>query len=977
MQIPARLAEKLSRNQSLDGIVKLSIAEFEPWIKGSNLPFFPEYTDHGINHLEQVLATASSLISDQAWHIVTPDDVAVLILSVLLHDSAMHLTESGFVALLSDPWKERTITYMEDPTWSILWEDFLREASRFDGRKLIALFGTPEPVRRPPLDPLRMELRDRLLIGEFLRRHHPRLAQEIAIYNVPSPHSSTLSLKGCEETSSKHIAELAGIVARSHGTHIRTLLPILEKRFGRDGRRECRGVHPAFLMTVLRIADYVQVHSERAPERLLRITTLHSPTSLREWMSHHAIRDIRTSTDDPEAIYIQAHPDNVESYFRIQEWNNGIQHELDESWAVLGEVYGRVEQLAHLGLVIRRVRCNLDEITALDGEIDYLPLRASFRAADADLLKLLITPLYGDSPGIGMRELIQNALDAVRELRVVLADRNQTTADIELTQQAADVICSIDKDAEGQHWVSVSDNGIGMSSDVIINYFLNAGASFRRSDDWRKSFETAGGESKVLRAGRFGVGALAAFLLGSEIHVTTRAIDAEEGIGFKATVESEIIPLKRINRPVGTTIRIPISKTIAAKLSSQPRSKYDTDGWWDWYVFSQPSLKRVAYGKELARKYVIESIGDDIPEWMRIDSRDFSGVFWRYGSGPQLTCNGIVIPEDSYSVVNVKSFRTPNILVNDPNGKLPLSLDRSELSTRQVSFADDLALDLTKYLCAFALSRLPTSLGTFKAAFKELKKCRFDKLHGYGDGFAAPWLFTSEGVGLYHSAVLHRMRVAKVVLLRLAHRFHRLDVFEELLSSDTAYAFGQPEATNGGLVEWLDAALNANPDKLDVKARREGSLFSPASKLLMDSARLGTRLLTTRFAIESLEERQRLTGLLKRTKIEWETNGWVMLAIGDISATTFPFHRFAKQIRAPRNGTLLVEATIDSRSPTASPLPLLVDRWMQVLGQLLVPVDKSARMAQLSNAYRILAPYIEANENELRLRKEAREQLGD
>ena len=55
-------------------------------------------------------------------------------------------------------------------------------------------------------------------------------------------------------------------------------------------------------------------------------------------------------------------------------------------------------------------------LKSLEGEIDYLPIRASFRAADADLLKLLIGPLYGDKPGIGMRELIQNAIDAVREL---------------------------------------------------------------------------------------------------------------------------------------------------------------------------------------------------------------------------------------------------------------------------------------------------------------------------------------------------------------------------------------------------------------------------------------------------------------------------------------------------------------------------------------------------------------------------------
>jgi HSP90 family molecular chaperone len=33
------------------------------------------------------------------------------------------------------------------------------------------------------------------------------------------------------------------------------------------------------------------------------------------------------------------------------------------------------------------------------------------------LLKLLVGPLYSDDPGIGLRELLQNAIDAVRELK--------------------------------------------------------------------------------------------------------------------------------------------------------------------------------------------------------------------------------------------------------------------------------------------------------------------------------------------------------------------------------------------------------------------------------------------------------------------------------------------------------------------------------------------------------------------------------
>ena len=185
MKLPERLATLLEKNQSLDGVVKTAISRFEPWIKHSHLPFFPEYTDHGLDHFEQVLATASSLIRDAAWNVLTPADAAVTILSVLLHDCAMHLTKDGFVAMLHDPWRDRAFSDMGDTPWHVAWEEFLSESARFDGRKLQSLFGDLAPARRPPLNPSEMNRRDRLLIGEFLRRYHPRLAQEIGEFGVP------------------------------------------------------------------------------------------------------------------------------------------------------------------------------------------------------------------------------------------------------------------------------------------------------------------------------------------------------------------------------------------------------------------------------------------------------------------------------------------------------------------------------------------------------------------------------------------------------------------------------------------------------------------------------------------------------------------------------------------------------------------------------------------------------------------------
>jgi hypothetical protein len=53
IRLPKRLAELLEMDAELEGAVKLSLCALGPWISGSRLPFFPEYTDHGPEHISK------------------------------------------------------------------------------------------------------------------------------------------------------------------------------------------------------------------------------------------------------------------------------------------------------------------------------------------------------------------------------------------------------------------------------------------------------------------------------------------------------------------------------------------------------------------------------------------------------------------------------------------------------------------------------------------------------------------------------------------------------------------------------------------------------------------------------------------------------------------------------------------------------------------------------------------------------------
>lgn len=602
MKIPEFFESLIKKDSAISAGIYASIPKFEMWIENSTLPFFPEYTKHDLEHIEDVLNTARDLIHSEAEDLITPGDSAVLVFSCLLHDSAMHLTEDGFISLIAEDGCWKPIPEFDSISWCDLWENFMSDARRFDGRRLTALFGDSEPISRPNFKKGKFTNRDKLLIGEFIRRNHARLAHEIAVYGLPGVDgSSYLVVLEADQA----LADIAGLVARSHGLPLRSCLDYLDDKYH---LRDFNGIHAVYLMTLLRNADYLQIQSQRAPKELLEIRKLQSPISQGEWKVHECIRNITLAEDDPEAIFIDAEPSDAKTYLRVKNWIQGIQEELDKSWAILGEVFGRFSQedLNHLGLRLRRIKSNLDHWEEFAQRVDFVPSKIAFEAANPDLLKLLVGPLYEDKPEIGIRELIQNAVDAVRELEEFLK-HHPNFKNVKRLTQKEDVRVTIEFEENEPRWVSITDRGIGMNLDVVKSYFLKAGASFRKSDAWKKEFEDDEGHANILRSGRFGVGALAAFLIGDEIEVKTRHIQEpeEKGLYFKAGLDYELINLKWVSIPVGTEIRIKISENKLANIKDLVDSGHnhiDSQYWyihdkrgeekWDWFCLKKPLVVR-------------------------------------------------------------------------------------------------------------------------------------------------------------------------------------------------------------------------------------------------------------------------------------------------------------------------------------------------------------------------------------------------
>ncbi len=139
-----------------------------------------------------------------------------------------------------------------------------------------------------------------------------------------------------------------------------------------------------------------------------------------------------------------------------------------------------------------------------------------FEAEVSQLLQLMIHSLYSN-PEIFLRELISNSSDACDKLRFdAISDASLLESDPDLS-----IVVGFDADAGT---ITVSDNGIGMSRDEVIE---NIGTIAKSGT--KQFLESLTGDQKTDSAliGQFGVGFYSAFVIADKVDLQTRRAGAE------------------------------------------------------------------------------------------------------------------------------------------------------------------------------------------------------------------------------------------------------------------------------------------------------------------------------------------------------------------------------------------------------------------------------------------------------------------
>ena len=788
IKIPEKFRQKL--NGEYEAYINNMLVTYSPLYIDNKTEFFSDYTNHGAQHIEEVLLTSANLISDESYEFLNSKDIFVLIVSVLLHDVGMHITHEGVKKIFNIDYIECTVKFLDSKSWKSTWNDFLYEAKRFNENQLVDIFGDSNvEITEPDLNNLSDY--DRKLYGEFFRRHHPRLAHEIANYGFPTKIGNDNILVPTE--IEQEIIDLCGLVARSHGMNLRDTFEYLKEHHD-DSWKNPYDIKVFFLMVVLRIADYIQIHSERASKVLIKTKRFSSPVSSQEWLKHGAIKDININTADPERIFVKAKPDNSKIFLELRKLFDDIQYEFDISWAILGEVYGKDEILKSLKIKFRRLTSNLDNLKKFEKTVEYIPEKIRFDA-DPELLKLLIGPLYGEDPKYGVRELLQNSVDAVKERSFVESDIEEKIT-IKLEEEV---------DSSNEYYLTISDNGVGMTKETIINFFFRAGASFRNSMLWKKSF-IEGNEVKVEKTGRFGVGVLAAFLLGDEFELYSKHYKDEIGYSCKASLSTKQVELTKNNCDIGTFIKIKLNSKINNEFLRlmefyKTRKKNDIFfldneknqklAWFNWYVMDSPVIEYSIDNNDLKdifdfQKISVSSISDEpLKGWYKFQTKDFKSIHWTIDNEDQnyyhfrnswkerevssLFCNGFKVIR-GYKIPDYP-WKRPIVSVFDGNARMPLSLSRDYLLNDRLPFENELIKSVCKKIIDTLLRTDFIKNGEYwvpkqnilKFYNKEVDLSEYIVVSGDKYTLMVPFIFESLGIDMFYQLWLKESQVTNFV----------------------------------------------------------------------------------------------------------------------------------------------------------------------------------------------------------------------
>ena len=492
---------------------------------------FPSLTVHDITHVDSLWYVGSVIVGEE--YKINPLEGFVLGCAFLMHDAVLSYKAAGGIDKLRNTieWKDYYVDYKKR-------KDFTEEECLYETD-----FNT-------------------------IRFLHAKYAEELYKQLFEREDGSRFYIIE-DDTMRIHLGEIICKIAASHHWDIDDIeglgnqLPALS-----DFPREWR-INPLKLACILRCADAGHIDAGRAPDYLLKLLEING-VSRNHWIAQNRLMQIDVDINDENKVIFKSNIKFKEDEFAA--WNVAfdavrvLDHELKMSNEILKG--NNTQEFKAKGVTGAETQENLCKYIETEG---WIPCDTNVHISNTeDLIRNLGgEKLYGSEHKleIVLRELIQNGRDAIEARRKMEVDY----------EGGITILIEKEKDTI---WVTVADDGIGMSINVIRDYLLNFGSSFWASDLAKREYPglNASGFKSV---GKFGIGFYSIFMVAAEVIVETRKYDK----GFDDTYV--------VKFPKGFCLRPIISKkrSLSSRDSTIIRFSIDESKYrWNEKVIINPAI---------------------------------------------------------------------------------------------------------------------------------------------------------------------------------------------------------------------------------------------------------------------------------------------------------------------------------------------------------------------------------------------------
>jgi len=478
----AKKAQDLSafRNINLLGL-KNKVSELLELI-GRVEGIFSTYTRHDITHADEMTRMLEWLVPPETQKIMSPVDWLLTVTSIYLHDLGMFVTGQEFRDRHDNP----------------EYRQFLHGITTdLDGRDYLAR-----------VEEMSEEDRERFLYQEFIRHRHAERIREWITGRHSRNWGSGIG-KIAEDVASlvgefpTRFRENLAVVCESH--HRQNLddnvIYPLAQRYG-NHRDEVANVQYAALL--LRTADLLHVTKDRTPSVTYRYINFSDLRGVDEWKRqlgtfsvHMRSRTFAASDEETHVIEISADFSEERPFFALSEYVAWANRELTYTRECAAKSEQQVDGRGYSfpwKLIRGDIRVEGNE-----------PRQMRFELDRGRLLNLLVGHTIYNDPTVAIRELLQNAIDAVRFRKYLVAKTSMHEEDGSVTVNWT----------ASERLLAVSDGGTGMSLETIQSHLLRVGSSFYDTPQ----FQNANADFSPIS--RFGIGVLTCFMVSDDVEIVT------------------------------------------------------------------------------------------------------------------------------------------------------------------------------------------------------------------------------------------------------------------------------------------------------------------------------------------------------------------------------------------------------------------------------------------------------------------------